>query len=77
MRLRQSDLNIVLTDHLQKKGIIQKSKETGDSQYVYQNEVDKACFENNIIFGDFKDLTRRGAPDKILREKAFNIAKYL
>ena len=67
----------MLTDHLQKKGIIKKFKETGDSQYDYQNEVDKACFERNIIFGDFKDLTRRGAPDKILPEKAFNIAKYL
>ena len=25
--------------------------------------------------GDFKDLTRRTASDKILRDKAFNIAK--
>ena len=25
--------------------------------------------------GDFKDLSRRAASDKILRDKAFNIAK--
>ena len=26
---------------------IQKFKETGDSRYFYQNELDKACFENH------------------------------
>ena len=28
-----------------------------------------------MINGDFKDLSRRTASDKILRDKAFNIAK--
>ena len=28
-----------------------------------------------MAYGDFKDLTRRTASDKILRDKAFNIAK--
>ena len=54
---------------------IQKSKETGDSQYISQNELDKACFQHDMAYGDFKDLTRRTASDKILRDKAFNIAK--
>ena len=54
---------------------IQKFKETGDSQYIYQNELDKACFQHDMAYGDFKDLTRRTASDKILRDKAFNIAK--
>ena len=30
-----------------------------------------------MAYGDFKDLTRRTASDKILRDKAFNIAKNL
>ena len=51
-------------------------KETGDSTYIYQNELDKACFQHDIAYGDFKDLKRRTAFDKILRDKAFNIAKY-
>ena len=51
-------------------------KETGDSTYIYQNELDKACFQHDIAYGDFKDLNRRTAFDKILRDKAFNIAKY-
>ena len=28
-----------------------------------------------MVYGDFKDLKRRTASDKILRDKAFNIAK--
>ena len=54
---------------------IQKFKETGDTGYNNKNEIDKACFQHDIINGDFKDLKRRTASDKILRNKAFNIAK--
>ena len=54
---------------------IQKFKETGDLRYVYQNELDKACFQHDMAYGDFKDLTRRTASHKILRDKAFIIAK--
>ena len=54
---------------------IQKFKETGDSRCIYKNELDKACFQHDMAYGDFKDLTRRTASDKILRDKVFNIAK--
>ena len=54
---------------------IQKFKETGATSYIYKNELDKACFQHNMAYGDFKDLKRRTASDKILRDKAFNIAK--
>ena len=54
---------------------IQKFKETGDTSYIYKNELDKACFQHYMAYGDFKDLKRRAASDKILRDKAFNIAK--
>ena len=54
---------------------IQKFKETGDSRYIYRNELDKACFQRDMAYGDFKDLPRRAASDKVLRDKAFNIAK--
>ena len=53
----------------------QKFKETGDMKYIYQNELDKACFQHDMAYGDFKDLARRIASDKILRDKAFNIVK--
>ena len=54
---------------------IKKFKETGDSRCIYQNELDKACFLHDMAYGDFKDLNRRTAADKVLRDKAFNIAK--
>ena len=55
---------------------IQKFKETGDSRYIYRNKLDKACFQHDRAYGDFKDLARRTAADRILRDKAFNIAKH-
>ena len=54
---------------------IKKFKETGDSRYIYQNKLDKACFQHDMAYGDFKDLARRTASDKVLRDKAFNVAK--
>ena len=54
---------------------IQKIKETGDTSYIYKNELDKACFQHDTAYGDFKDLKRRRASEKFLRDKAFNIAK--
>ena len=54
---------------------IQKFKETGDTKYIYKNELDKACFQHDMAYGDFKDLARRTASDNVLRDKAFNIAK--
>ena len=54
---------------------IEKFKETEDSRYIYQNELDKACFQHDMVDGDFKDLNRRTISDKVLRDKAFNIAK--
>ena len=54
---------------------IQKFKETGDANYNYKNELDQACFQHDIAYGDFKDLARSPASGKILRDKAFNIAK--
>ena len=54
---------------------IQKFKQTGDSRYIYKNELDKAWFQHDMAYGDFKDLTKRTAADKVLRNKAFNIAK--
>ena len=54
---------------------IQKIKETGNLRYIYQNEQDKVCFQHDMAYADFKDLSRRTASDKILRDKAFNIAK--
>ena len=39
------------------------------------NELDKACFQHDMTYGDFRDLTRKTASHKILHDKAFNTAK--
>ena len=56
---------------------IQKCKQTGDSRYIYKNELDKACFQHVMAYGDLKDFKKRIPADKVLRDKAFNIAKNL
>ena len=60
------------TKHKQR---IQKFKKTGDTNYIYKNELDKACFVHDAAYSDCKDLTKRTVADKILKNKAFDIAK--
>ena len=54
---------------------IQKFKETGDTNYIYKNELDKARFVHDAAYSDSKDLTKRTVADKILKNRTFNIAK--
>ena len=54
---------------------IQKFKETGDTNYVFKNELDKACFVHDAAYSDSKDLTKRTVADKNLKNRAFDIAK--
>ena len=55
------------TKHKQR---IQKFKETGDTNYIYKNELDKACFAHDAAYS-----YKRTVADKILKNRAFNIAK--
>ena len=52
---------------------IQKFREAGDTNYIYKN--DKACFVHDAAYSDSKDLIKRTVADKILKNKAFDIAK--
>ena len=53
---------------------IKKFKEAGDTSYIYKNELDKACFQHDMAYGDFKGLAKKTATDKVLTDKAFKIA---
>ena len=55
------------------KEIIKKFMQTGNTDSIYQNELDKACFQNDIAYGKSKHLTNRTRLDKVLRDKAFKI----
>ena len=47
---------------------IQKFKEAGDSRYIYQNQLDKAYSQHDMVYGDLKDLISGTTSDKILHD---------
>ena len=53
---------------------IKEFKSTGDTRYIYRNELDKACFQHYSAYADHKDLINRTEADKCLRDKAYDIA---
>ena len=55
---------------------IKNIKETGNSRYIYQSKLDKACFHKDMPDRDVKDLNGKIIPDNVLNDKAFNITKY-
>ena len=56
---------------------IKEFKRTGDTRYIYRNELDKACFQHDSAYADHKDLINRTEADKVLKDKAYNIASNL
>ena len=53
---------------------IKEFKSTGDTHYIYRNELDKACFQHDSAYADHKDLINRTEADKVLRHKAYDVA---
>ena len=56
------------------KEIIKEFKRTGDTRYIYRNELDKVCFQHDSAYADHEDLINRTESDKVLRDKAYDIA---
>ena len=52
---------------------IKKFMQIGDTNYIYKNELDKACFQHDMAYGKYKDLKKRQQSDKVLKDKAFEI----
>ena len=48
--------------------------QTGNADFIYKNELDKACFQHDMAYGKTKDLINRTQSGKVLRDKAFKIA---
>ena len=75
MHLRKSGFTYSACGPFMKnKERIEKFMKTGNTDFIYKNELDKACFQYDMAFGNSKDLTRRTASDKTLRDKTFKIA---
>ena len=49
-------------------------KRTGDRRYIYRNKLDKACFQHDSAYAHHKDLINRAEADKVLKDKAYDIA---
>ena len=53
---------------------IKKFEQTGDARYINRNYFDKAYFQHDSAYADNKDLINRIKADKVLKDKAYNIA---
>ena len=53
---------------------IEKFMQTGNTNFIYKNELDKACFQHDMAYGKSKDLVKRTQSDKVLKDKTFKIA---
>ena len=73
MHLRQSRLTDSVCGPFQNEEKIQRSKEAGDLEYIYQNELDKVGFQHDMAHEDNKYLAKRTASDKTLSYKAFDL----
>ena len=77
MHLKQSGFTYSACGPFTKnKQRIQKLMQIGDTNYIYRNKLEKACFQHDMAY-NFKDLKRRTFADKVLRDKAYNIANNL
>ena len=55
------------------KQTIQTFMQTGDTNYIYKNELDKACFQHDIAYGKYKDLQRITQSDNVLKKKLLQL----
>ena len=58
-----------------KKGRIEKFMRTGNTDFIYRNEPDKACFRHGMAYSKSKDLAKRTQSDRVFRDEAFKIAR--
>ena len=75
MHLRQPGFTCSVCGPFTKtKEIIKQFMQIGNEDFIYENELDEACFQHDMAYGKAKHLVRRTQSDKVLRDKAFNIA---
>ena len=52
---------------------IQRIMQIGNTNYIYKNDLDKSCFQHDMAYGKYKDLTKRTHSHKVLKDKVFEI----
>ena len=75
MHLKQPGFTYSACDPFTKnKERIEQFMKTGNTDFFYNNELDKACFQHDMAYGKSKDLVKRTQSDKVVRDTAFKIA---
>ena len=75
MHLRQPGFTYSACGPFTKHKKNQKLMQTGDTNYIYRNELDKSCFAHDAAYSDSKDLAEITESDRILKNRAFEIPK--
>ena len=69
MYFKQPGFTYSLVDHSQKTNKeLKKFVQTGYTDFIYKNELDKACFQHDMAYGKSKDLAKITQSDKVLRD---------
>ena len=75
MHLRQPGFTCIACGPFTKnKERIEKFMQSGNTDFIYKNKLDKAYFQNDMAYDKSKDLVKRTQSDKVLRDKAFKVA---
>ena len=75
MHLKQPDFTYSACGPFTKnKERIEKFMQTGNTDFIYKNELDKACFQHDMAYRKSKDLVKRKQSNKILKGEAFKTA---
>ena len=75
MHLKQSGFTYsACGPFIKNKEIIEKFMQTGNTHFIYENELDRASFQHNMSYGKSKDLAKRTETGNVLRKKVFKIA---
>ena len=69
MHLKQPGVTYSASPFTENKKRIEKFMQTGNTDFIYKNELDKACFQHDMAYGKSKDLVKRAQSDKVLRKK--------
>ena len=49
---------------------IEDFMQTRNTNFIYRNELDKACFQHDMAYGKSKDLAKKTQLENVLRYKA-------
>ena len=75
MHLKQSGFTYSACGPFTKNnGRIEKFMQTGNTNFIYKNELGKTCFQHDMVYDKSNDLAKRTQSDKVFRDKSFNIA---